>query len=275
VKKHIRDFRLLFSATIFALNLNRDDNHFKVDHEVLKIVDIQRHSLSYAREILLCFFFEEFKKLSLNKVTKVAIIGGTEHEPEISILRQLIPSFEFSILGVDNLADTFFDLNKTNLSHSEEYDLILCSQVMEHIWAHGNAFIEFQKLLSPGGYLWISCPASNRSHGSPDYFSAGFTSSFLVNHAMKIDLNIQSSGTFGSKRNYLAVHLLDNWLTRKGHKYPILFCFEGKSYWKQIVLTVRYFPLIAMLHFVSKKLTTSTRYSTESWMLAYKSSTNL
>ena len=275
MRKNKENAWLFLKAACFSLGLNRDHNYFKIDKDILKIVRAKRQSISHAREILLCFFFEEFKKISLKKVTKVAIIGGTEHEPEIGILRQLIPSFELSILGVDNLADTFFDLNETDQSHSEKYDLILCSQVIEHIWAHGNAFIQFQKLLSAGGYLWISCPASNRPHGSPDYFSAGFTSSFLVNHAMQVNLNIQASGTFGSKRNYFAVHLLDNWLTSKGHRWPILFCFEGKSFWKQIVLTIRYLLLIMLLHFVSKKLTTATRHSTESWMLAYKSLNNL
>lgn len=267
--------RSFFKAAFLSLGLNRDHNYFEIDQETLKIVRTKRQSISNAREILLCLFFEEFKNLSLKKGINVAIIGGSEHEPEISILRQLVPDFELSILGVDNLADTFLDLNTTNQSDSERYDLILCSQVMEHVWAHGNAFIQFQKLLSPGGYLWISCPASNRPHGSPDYFSAGFTSSFLINHAMQVNLNVQASGTCGSKRNYFAVHLLDNWLTPKGHRWPILFCFEAKSFWKQILLTIRYLPLIMMLHFVSKQLTTSTRYSTESWMLAYKSSINL
>ena len=268
-KEYIRFF---LKAACLSLGLNRDPNCFTIDQAALKNVRVNRQSVSHAREVLMCFFFEEFKKLNLKKVNKVAIVGGTAHEPEISILRQLLPSFELSILGVDNLADTFFDLNMTHSSHSEKYDLILCSQVLEHIWSHGNAFIQLQKLLATDGYLWISCPASNRAHGSPDYFSAGFTSSFLANHAMQVNLNIQGSGSFGSKRNYFAVHLLDSWLTPNGHRWPILFCFEGKSYWKQIVLTLRYLPLILMLHFVSKKLTTSPRYSTESWMLAYKNS---
>jgi SAM-dependent methyltransferase len=265
---------LFLKAASSALNLNHEQNHFEVDPKVLRIVRTKKQSVSLAREVLLCLFVEELSKLNLKRVTKVAVIGGSGDEPEISVLRDLLPSFELSILGVDNLADTFFDLNTTNPSHSEKYDLILCSQVLEHIWEHSNAFIQFQKLLATGGHLWVSCPASNRPHGSPDYFSAGFTSSFLVNHAEQVNLTIRSSGTFGSKRNYFAVHLLNNWLTSNGHEWPILFCFEGKKYWKQIVLTARYFSIIIMLHFVSKKLTTSPRYSTESWLLAYKGPEN-
>lgn len=265
---------LFFKAASSGLSLNREHNYFEVDPKVLTIVRAKRQSVSHAREVLLCLFVEELTKLNLTRVTKVAVIGGSGDEPEISLLRQLLPVFELYILGVDNLADTFFDLNTTNPSHSEKYDLILCSQVLEHIWAHENAFVQFQKLLATDGHLWISCPASNRPHGSPDYFSAGFTSSFLVNHAEQVNLTVRGSGTFGSKRNYFAVHLLNNWLTPKGHQWPVLFCFEGKKYWKQIVLTVRYFSIVIMLHFVSKKLTTSLRYSTESWLLAYNSHEN-
>ena len=118
---------------------------FEVDPKVLTIVRAKRHSVSHAREVLLCLFIDKLTKLNLRRVTKVAVIGGSGDEREISVLRQLLPSFELSILGVDNLADTFFDLNTTNPSHSEKYNLILWSQVLKHIWAHGNAFIQFQK----------------------------------------------------------------------------------------------------------------------------------
>ena len=52
------------------------------------------------------------------------------------------------------------------------FDLILCSQVWEHIWHHGNAFENIENLTSSGSYLWLASLASHRAtHSLPIWLS--------------------------------------------------------------------------------------------------------
>ena len=256
---------------IESLNLQKDLMVFKIHPDTLKLVTRITQVKNYARLISLCFFYNEIIKLSFNKEPKIAIIGGKAHEPEVKLLKCFIEEPQFIFLGIDPPIDQYLDLNLENFSvNGTHYDIILCSQVMEHIWNHKNAFKHFENLLASNGYAYISCPSSNRVHGSPNFFSAGFTPSFLINHAHALGLVIHSAQQFGSERIYNSVHLLDIWLSPKGHKFPILFCFEGKSLWKKFLLTIRYLPKILLLHLSSKKLTTSERYASESFIWVQK-----
>lgn len=203
---------------------------------------------------------------------KIAIIGGKEHEPEIALIKQFIAKPQITFLGIEPPMDQYLDLNSNHFPiNATRYDLILCSQVMEHIWDHKNAFKHFENLLESKGYVYVSCPSSNRSHGSPNFFSAGFTPSFLTNHANNAKLIVQVSDQFGTKRLYNSIHLLNIWLSPRGHKFPILFCFEEtKSFWKKILLPIRYLPEILLLHCSSKKLTSKERYATKTFIWATK-----
>ena len=110
---------------------------------------------------------------------KVLVIGGDEHEYELQILKLLKISYTVSYLNEDN---PDFNLNLFGClpnSMQSRFDLVLCSQVIEHIWNH-DAF--FENLIFPikeGGLLWLACPTSNFPHLSSEYFSAGFTSKYL------------------------------------------------------------------------------------------------
>lgn len=51
------------------------------------------------------------------------------------------------------------------------FDLVLCTQVLEHVPAPGKVLSELRRVLKPGGALWISAPLSFHEHEIPhDYF---------------------------------------------------------------------------------------------------------
>jgi hypothetical protein len=126
-------------------------------------------------------------------------------------------------------------------------------------------------MVKPDGKLWISVPASNRKHASPDYFSAGYTSNFLDLNCTQYNMEVMFSKDFGSKREYAARHLLPVWLTKKGHEFPLLFAFEGKTLLNRIALSFMHLPTLVYLHFVSSKLFFHSKYSVETVFLASKS----
>ena len=61
-----------------------------------------------------------------------------------------------------------FISNLANLPvKAESYDLIFCSQTMEHLPAPGQALAELHRVLRPGGQLWLSAPLFFMEHEAP------------------------------------------------------------------------------------------------------------
>lgn len=198
----------------------------------------------------------------------IGIIGGTIDDPEFLMMQNRFHVSRFEILGIEN-PTIYLDLNSgQGIEVIERFDLLLCSQVLEHVWNHSRAFETIALLLKPNGLLWMNTPASNRPHGSPEYFSAGFTPDYLsLNLTMK-GLNVIDSGSVGSKRNYYATHLLPYWLSVKAHQFPVFFQRYKTSVAKNFYFSFRYFFTNVMLQFTSSQLRTDIEFSTESWVIA-------
>lgn len=64
----------------------------------------------------------------------------------------------------------------------ESYDVILCSEVLEHVPEPTQALDEFARLLRPGGLLIITAPFSSNVHMAPFHFSTGFTEHWYRHH---------------------------------------------------------------------------------------------
>ena len=56
----------------------------------------------------------------------------------------------------------------------ESYDVILCSEVLEHVPHPDIAIKEMARLLKPGGKLIVTAPFISFTHFSPFHFSTGF-----------------------------------------------------------------------------------------------------
>jgi hypothetical protein len=198
---------------------------------------------------------------------EVCVVGGYSDEPEIEILRKLGFEVKINTFGIDD-SDYFMDLNIVSVDFPKKnFDLILFSQTLEHIWNHSNAFTNISNLSSPGTLLWVSCPASNRHHGSPDYFSAGFMPDYLTKNLLRFDFTPISSGKTGSVRNYLATHLLPYWLSPKSHSFPLFLGAESYRPISRIAISLIFSPVKLLLIIASSRVTDSPRWATESWAL--------
>lgn len=226
--------------------------------------------LNFSRRIIIALFMENIQScFESDSTISVALVGGGNHDPELSSLRELGFDFNLTIFGIED-SDEFLDLNAPT-QIAKQFDLVICSQVLEHLWNSGLAIETLCKMVRPDGKLWISVPTSNRKHAAPDYFSAGYTPNFLISNCAQHDLKVSYSLDFGSKREYAARHLLPIWLTQKGHKTPLLYAFEGKTVHRQVVLSVIYLQTLLYLQFCSPRLLSNSKYSTETVFLASKS----
>lgn len=171
---------------------------------------------------------EEFKSFirSVPQPDKVAVIGGTSNDPEVVELKLLFPDIKISYLGIDNESNDidfrYFDLNLLS-NVGQTFTLVICSQVLEHIHDLENGFKNLTDLVDKNlGFLWINCPSSNMSHGSPDFYSSGYSQELIERYLMRNSFKSIKSGYFGSKRYHFMTHSLRFWATEYEHNHPVL-----------------------------------------------------
>jgi len=213
------------------------------------------------------FIDEVLPRLNAEGKLTVAVVGGGESDPEVEEIRQFFPNSYFTTFGIE-LAERYLDLNRaTDDLGPQKFDLILCSQVFEHIWNHREASNTLLKLAKPNGLIWVSVPASNRPHGSPGYFTPGLTADFLHNLFTLCQGQTLALGMIGTKRNYAATHSLPYWLSVSGHKCPILFGPKDRVWWKRFLYLVFFLPTNFRLSFLSATVSADVSTATESWIL--------
>jgi hypothetical protein len=198
------------------------------------------------------------------------VVGGTPQDPEYQFIKSLGGSTQTRFLGIEETESNFhyLDLNESP-RHLMSGKLVLCSQVLEHVWNHKSFFLNLSELTEKNGYLWLNVPMSNFVHGSPDYYSAGFATEYLVKNLEENQFEIISSGSIGSRRYYAATHLLGTWLTEKEHKNPLFnYHFQPGTKLgiikKLIIDLSRRVPLLLL----SKRVTDQPRYATEAFVFA-------
>src|SRR5210317_1919625 len=81
-----------------------------------KLLELQMNELkklNYGRILILEKFGELINKVQLNKKLNIAVVGGSENEPEIIFLKKLNYQLEVKTFGIEN-NDFFLDLNKND-----------------------------------------------------------------------------------------------------------------------------------------------------------------
>lgn len=168
--------------------------------------------------------FEENLEETKTAVKRVAIVGGSSRDPEVTEIIRKFPKASIHYLGIENYGGEAnwinFDLNQAP-DLNESFDLVVCSQVLEHVWNLENAFKGLANIITPEGHIWVNCPASNIAHGSPDYYSAGYSPDFISLNFDKNQVDCVIKGCIGSKRYYLATHYLRLWASSLEHKNPL------------------------------------------------------
>jgi len=172
-----------------------------------------RRRLNASRVVSLFWFkmyAEEFTDL---KRSKCAVVSGSSNEPELRFSQSAQVDF------INFSDDNAFDLSKPWENKSLggkylSYDLVLCNQVLEHVFNPIVAFDNLTKLVRPKGYLYISVPVLNCIHGEPYFYSSGYHPRFLLELAQNSPSKMKTEkvGIFGSKR-YMISAVLGKWLT--------------------------------------------------------------
>jgi len=201
--------------------------------------------------------FRQSIDASGDTIRTIALVGGSKSDPELQDFTHK-ENVTITYLGVEAPADgefLYFDLNEPN-DVQMKFDLVISSQVLEHVCDYDKAFSNLRKITKQNGLLWISCPTSNYAHGSPNYYSAGYTPEMISKNLEKIGFTILDQTSFGSPRLYFLTHALQIWPSRLELRYPVFFGIS--KYWlKQLPLRL-YSTLLSNKQSANLKTATET-----------------
>lgn len=79
------------------------------------------------------------------------------------------------------------------------FDVILCTEVLEHIPAPIDALKEFARLLRPGGQLILTAPFASLTHFAPFHFYSGFNNYFYEKWLKEFgftDIFVEANGNY-------------------------------------------------------------------------------
>lgn len=158
--------------------------------------------------------------LEIQAVVNVAIVGGSMSEHEVAIILEKFPKAFFQVLGIEP-GQEYMDLNEPPRLR-EKYDLVLCTNVLEHVFNHENFAKNLLSLLNKNSLLWLSFPFNDMFHGSPHYYSAGFDPVYVEKLFAAHGGITTKKRILASRRLYLFTHLLKDWPSEFRYNHPLL-----------------------------------------------------
>ncbi len=88
---------------------------------------------------------------------RLELVGCDLSEPQLKINQEKFPSMKFIPL----------DLQKAHLD--KRFDMVICSEVIEHLADQKASLINLTAMVKPGGHLFITCP-SGKIHATEVHF---------------------------------------------------------------------------------------------------------
>lgn len=88
-----------------------------------------------------------------------------------------------------------------------EFDVVLCTEVLEHVPDPVAALNEMSRILKKGGIMIITAPFCSLTHFAPYHFCDGFNQYFYNYHLERLDFEIIEMTPNGNYFEYLAQEL--------------------------------------------------------------------
>jgi len=89
----------------------------------------------------------------------------------------------------------------------ETFDVILCTEVIEHVPYPNETIREFSRLLKPKGMLILTAPSNCLRHMDPYFFYSGFSDRWFQKILSENNLIIESLEAVGDYYSWLAVEM--------------------------------------------------------------------
>ncbi len=113
-------------------------------------------------------------------------------------------------LQVGTWDNSKFDITSdiTNIPEPDaSFDVIMCTEVLEHLPSPIEALREFSRLLRPGGQLILSAPFASLTHFAPYHFYSGYNIYFYQKWLKEFGFKITELTPNGNYFEYIAQEL--------------------------------------------------------------------
>jgi SAM-dependent methyltransferase len=154
---------------------------------------------SYPRVVSLCDFqWRVVPALSqaLGRRFTIAVISGSEDEPELKLLRD----FDCATSQLSYERDKRFDLSRDWDDTYGSFDLVICNQVLEHVFDPLRAMRNIRRIIAPGGFAYVAVPTINKVHSLPEFYSAGYYPFWLERAFEHAGLTVDHVSFWGSRK---------------------------------------------------------------------------
>lgn len=126
----------------------------------------------------------------------------------------------------------------TNIPAADaSFDVVLCSEVLEHVPEPTKALDEFSRLLKVGGILVLTAPFASNVHMAPYHFCSGFSKYWYEHHLARLNFEIRelsANGDWFSLLRQEITRLGGLERQRGGWSWPIAYAYSvmGLLYFK-------------------------------------------
>jgi 2-polyprenyl-3-methyl-5-hydroxy-6-metoxy-1,4-benzoquinol methylase len=107
---------------------------------------------------------------------------------------------------------------------SETFDVVLCSEVLEHVPYPIETIKELSRILKPGGTLILTAPSNCLRHMDPFFFSSGFSDRWYEKILPNNGLDIKTIKPIGDYFQWLAVEMFR---TIRTNRFSFIFIFPA------------------------------------------------
>ena len=84
-----------------------------------------------------------------------------------------------------------------DIPEDKKFDIVLCTEVLEHVPDPARVFIKLSKLVDNQGYIVLSCPLISVMHQAPFWFQSGLSPYWFQYWAEQSDIEIVSIEIYG------------------------------------------------------------------------------
>ena len=94
------------------------------------------------------------------------------------------------------------------IPETSQYELIICTEVLEHVPNPVAAFEKMVSLLAPNGLLVISVPLMSLMHQAPYWFQSGLSPQWFEYHSDRSSIKVDELAIYGDYADYMEQEIL-------------------------------------------------------------------
>jgi SAM-dependent methyltransferase len=167
------------------------------------------------------FVFDMLTKCRSGSEQKVIDVGAglQRYKPKVEELGYTYYSHDFAGIKPDPTSfpglqdkswvypEQTYTCDILELPSGERFDLVLCTEVLEHVPDPVQAMKKIESLLSPGGYLILTVPLNSLIHQAPFYFSSGLSPYFFEYWCEFLKLQIEELNISGKYSDTMRIEV--------------------------------------------------------------------